>query len=448
MFKHEERFASHKYNSCFTLGDYSNTPLEGTNGGLKYCNFAVKPNMSMSKSASYMICQDENKYNEKIRVAYNNFSKTRLYGFKGESGRATRRIVPGALGELANQMELASSYCSLRTGQENWVVRVAREHDDDTSMELLPRFHRLRYVQRDELGAFCCTCPYTKMYGIPCRHMVHVIHSYCSEPYFFSHHDVDIRWWTMYATLVSLKDPDNLDDQERVMKSELIRIRLHEKLHIGKTVILEPFLNEVYVCGSQSSNGFKDLSLENAKTRLFVQSDRSYPVNYDQSLVETALSVAGGGYNGVKRYYSLSYSSQNHDDDDNDVNVHTNNDFTIDDMDGAFASRVVEMQDEMDYAFTSRVVEKPKVKIDHHQVMKSVYKSLWDAFENCTDEFFDEMKKECESASRAMLIRVQQHIILNSGNNIKQTNSNSGTLSCRPTNSINVGREHRKQNQW
>jgi hypothetical protein len=148
VFKHEEHFAAHNYNSHRSFGDYSNTPLEGTNGGLKYCNFAVKPNMQISKSASYMICQDENKYNDKIRAAYSNFSKTRLYGFEGEARKATRRIVPEAVGEMSKQITMASSYCSVRTDQAKWQIRVAEERS--YTNELMPRYCRLRNFHCDE----------------------------------------------------------------------------------------------------------------------------------------------------------------------------------------------------------------------------------------------------------------------------------------------------------
>lgn len=36
IFVHEEFFAAYRYNQHRTFLDYSNTPLEGTNGGLKY----------------------------------------------------------------------------------------------------------------------------------------------------------------------------------------------------------------------------------------------------------------------------------------------------------------------------------------------------------------------------------------------------------------------------
>ena len=38
VFTHEEFFAAYKYNNTHYFCDYSNTPLEGTNGGSKYCN--------------------------------------------------------------------------------------------------------------------------------------------------------------------------------------------------------------------------------------------------------------------------------------------------------------------------------------------------------------------------------------------------------------------------
>ena len=437
VFTHEERFAAYRYNDTRSFRDYSNTPLEGTNGGLKYCNFAVKPNMKLSKSASYMICQDENKYVDKIRMSYSNFSKTKLYGLEGESRKAARRIVPAALGEMVQQIGLASTYCSMRISYEKWVVRVAKENHKAIGTQLIPRFLRYRCVQRDDIGGFCCTCPYAKIYGIPCRHIIHVIQSYCSSPYFFTHHDVDVRWWTTYSILVSLMDPVDLVETERLMKTELIRIRLNEDLCIGQHASLEPFHGEVYVCGSQSSDGLQRISLGEAKARLFDNVDVSYPINYDISSVGSALASLNGGYDGVRRMYNPSYGGESQWENDDAFD----DGFEVDDSSDDFTSRMAAEDD-----FTTRLAERTKTKVDRYQVMVALNKSLWDMFENCTEEFFEEMKQECEIANRAMAIRVQQHLVQNSGkvNDVIK----SGAVLCKPTNVLNVGKEHRKQNKY
>ena len=96
--------------------------------------------------------------------------------------------------------------------------------------------------------------------------------------------------------------------------------------------------------------------------------------------------------------------------------------------------------------FTTRLAERSKTKVDCYQVMVALNKSLWDMFENCTEEFFEEMKRECEIANRAMAIRVRQYLVQNSGK--VSDVINSGAVLCKPTNVLNVGNEHRKHLNW
>ena len=96
----------------------------------------------------------------------------------------------------------------------------------------------------------------------------------------------------------------------------------------------------------------------------------------------------------------------------------------------------------MEDDFTTRLAERSKTKVDCYQVMVALNKSLWDMFENCTEEFFEEMKRECEIANRAMAIRVRQYLVQNSGK--VSDVINSGAVLCKPTNVLNVGNEHRK----
>ena len=75
-----------------------------TNGGLKYGYFAVKSNMTISKSTSNIIRQDESKSSETVRLAHNHFSKTKLYDLHREGIAEANKVVPNALGEMKEQI--------------------------------------------------------------------------------------------------------------------------------------------------------------------------------------------------------------------------------------------------------------------------------------------------------------------------------------------------------
>ena len=164
VFVHENYFAAYRYNYYRSFCDYSNTPLEGTNGGLKYGDFAVLPNMKISKSASFMICQDECKHNNRKRAAHENQFKTKLYNLHIDGNNETKRIVPKALGEMQQQIERGHSLCSLRLDASTWIVRTGAVETKE--LRILPQFLRFRYVRKDNDGGFTCTCPFTTMYGI------------------------------------------------------------------------------------------------------------------------------------------------------------------------------------------------------------------------------------------------------------------------------------------
>ena len=430
VFKHEEYFVAYKYGSLRSFCDYSNTPLEGTNGGLKYCNFAVKPNMKISKSTSCMVNQDESKYVEKLRKAHSTFSKTKLY-FQGE-GTEAKRIVPKAFGELKMQMDQSGSYCSIRLNALNWIVRIAKGYTTDRK---LPHFLRFRYVQRCNItGGFCCTCPFSKSYGIVCRHIIHVVKSYSTKPYIFSHHDVDVRWWTTYATLVALEDREELNATECSIADELIRIR-SDPLCFGRKASICEFDSQTFKWGIETDDWCKKLQLLEAKDRLFANTQTSRLSNYYQREVEAAISSLNEAYNGVRRSYMLSY-----DDDDNgndyDCQVGGSDTGIVVDVDAVddFAAEVCEVMDE------SGVVRR---EIDHYKEMLGVHKQVWDLLENCDDDFYFDIKQEAEERARDLMCRVHTHLAAKSG----KTNTSGGALvSCKPTNVKNVSKNHKKQN--
>jgi hypothetical protein len=211
-----------------------------------------------------------------------------------------------------NNVKLAGDFISLRTDHTIWIVRQMKEPSSSFTSELLPKFQRIRHVTRDTNGGFHCTCPYTDSYGIPCRHIVHVIQNYCiGVDYLFSHHDIDIRWWTTYSHFAVNADPKDLNETETRIKSELIRIRLLEKLQIGKNVSLKPFTGEVEVCagGSLISEEFQRLTTSELSKTIFDERENLYPINYDRSVVKSSLETLDTSVYDVPVMYKLSYDT-------------------------------------------------------------------------------------------------------------------------------------------
>ena len=388
-----------------------------------------------------MIRQDENKFNEKVRTAHNNFLKTKLYDLESEGVKEATRVVPNALGEFKDQIFRSNKYCSIRTNRSNWIVRVANVRSETTNVQLVPIFLRFRIVKYDTLTGFHCTCPFTHMYGIPCRHVIHVIKLYAVDVYNFTHHDFDIRWWTTYANIVALKDPEALDNTEKTIREELVKKRLYEVLHVGKKVVVQTFHAETYRCGSSATELLQHLSLREAKDLLFCDSTASRPVNYTGVQIESVLSSFSQGVDGIRKTFVLSYNSENNDGVDNGdeipnttetIGLHTSDGLQID-----FANRDVVQLD------SSGGTVQAKKSIDHFKEMLSVNKELWSMLENCKDEYFYEIKKRTEEANKELMRDVRLHVM----SNTKQINTSKGPLlSCLPINTVNTTNEHKRQN--
>jgi hypothetical protein len=443
VFVHEEYFASYKYNQHRSFLEYSNTPLEGTNGGLKYGYFAVQPHMKISTSASYMICQDEYRHTEQKRTAHTNSCNTRLYNLNADGTKDTNRIVPKAVGEMQKQITLAGTYCSLRIDDMTWLVRTGKDDSIGQTTRLIPVFCRVRKVLRLEHGGFECSCPFTSMFGIPCRHIAHILLCYSLERYVFDHHDVDMRWWTTYADFVAIKTPSSLNDAEAEIKARLIYARQnHNLLKIGKKAKIENFSMKTFACGQAVGCDVSGFSPMTATRELF--SDiASYPSNYDHNQVDQAVLDLNSTYSGIKVTFcggedDSDVSEGGGDDvglggggDDcelgevgggGDENFTINNSATRID----YSDRIVTV-DEGASAGGSRFLE-----------MKNPIKELFGFLENCDEEFYTKYKEEFED----QLSRARQNVI---SHQKKKDQTKGRILSCLPTNVLNTERTHKKQ---
>ena len=430
VFVHEEYFASNKYNRHRSLLEYSNTPLEGTNGGLKYGYFAVQPHMKISTSASYMICQDEYRHTEQKRTAHINSCNVRLYNLNVKGSKETNRIVPKAVGEMQKQIDLADTYCSRRIDNTTWLVRTGNNEAIDPTKILIPRFRRVRKVQRMVHGAFECSCPFTTMYGIPCRHVIHVLQHFSLEVYSFNHHDVDVRWWTTYADFVAVKTPSSLTDAEAEIKARLQHTRQHFKLKIGKEAKIEDFGTKAFALGENLSEALLQIVTQELSSLTDVA---SHPCNYDHDKVDKAVFHLNNMYGGVK----VMYGGDGDDNDDignNDSNNGCDDDNTL---------GICGMDDDqcslIDY--TNRVVtvaEGRPAGGPRFLEMKNPIKELFSFLENCDEEHYANYKQEVED----QVSRARRNII--SHQKSKDT-AKGNMISCMPTNKLNTERKHRKQ---
>lgn len=111
VFHLEETFANYKFLYVRALDGWTNTPLEGTNRGLKYCERAVRPCMSIVESTKTMNSQDTTRQKRKTRRISDAVLKTRL----NSHSTTSTHISQPAEGELQKQLGLAECYVSWRS---------------------------------------------------------------------------------------------------------------------------------------------------------------------------------------------------------------------------------------------------------------------------------------------------------------------------------------------
>lgn len=431
VFKHEKYFACHKYNMYRSFGDYSNTPLEGTNGGLKYGYFAVKPNMSVPKSASLMFCQDERKYQEKVCTAYSNLIKIKLYD-RDDNHLDARRIVPKAHGQFKDEYVRSTNYSSLRTDENKWIVRVTENgRRIDTRNKTIPIFLRFRVVRRTN-NAFYCSCPFTTMYGIPCRHVIHVLSNYTTDSYRFSHQDFDVRWWTTYAFFVSLRDPADLDETESNIRFELMTLRSEQQqLKVGLASNIRRFAMEEYICGNENPR----MLSEQSRNQLFPNGLASHPINYTCEEVRSAIASFSESYSGIQKTYMVSYDD-NEDGDDDAAFGDSDDDDNAQAPDNASNERI---------AYAERNQHDRPGRINHYQEIVSLSKPLVSMLENCEDWFYYKIKQDAGKMFDDLAQQAHSHLI-QIGQKRKATNQTSGKfVSALPVATKNCQKEHQKQ---
>ena len=167
---------------------YSNSVLEGTNCGVKYCENGVRPNMSIAKSTKLMIDQDREKAATMSKKVADSFLKTPLY----TNTATSKQLVQVAESHLQNEIMEIENYVSIRVLENKFWVMRSNSSWQTTKDTVIPKFRRVRVVTVDGNGKMKCTCgSRTHRTGIPDRHVVHVAQKFGKDFQLFTHHDVD-----------------------------------------------------------------------------------------------------------------------------------------------------------------------------------------------------------------------------------------------------------------
>jgi hypothetical protein len=213
--------------------------------------------MPLRVSSVNMVQQDNEKLTSKRMSLHSDLHKHRTCNLGNEEGSL---IVKKAFGQLQMQIKEGHNYASVRRGQAIW--NVIRSTDRKVS-SILPVFERKRTVTWNENKSLSCSCGYTKRWGIPCRHIAHVVELYSNnKKCCFTHHDVDLRWWNIHALMVF--DANALEPKDQDIRQSLERIGELQQQQYPIVNNLSCFSGVDYKYGENSSHRFKSMNVEDA----------------------------------------------------------------------------------------------------------------------------------------------------------------------------------------
>jgi hypothetical protein len=201
-----------------SLNAWTNTPLEGTNRGLKHGLDRVSAQMSLAESTKKITLQDGNRHNQKIKDLCRNY-----HGRSQQNVSTTSNYIqPEAESELQSQIKASERFISLRVKTNEFLLLAYGKKAADPHV---PDFINVRSVKIVN-GKLECDCYWTADFGVPCRHMSHILKYYSLDEFKgYSVDDIDMRYHCNFSYFCVVKDPNELTRQEKQIADSLVAIR-------------------------------------------------------------------------------------------------------------------------------------------------------------------------------------------------------------------------------
>lgn len=234
----EEYFSFHRFSNIRCYDARTTSGHEGTNLALKRGATSVRPNQSLETAAA-VIEQKERNHDAQMNIKYaNELVKNKLWIQSATSNKLiamgesliqeqmrfaqcgdmissrvkTKNDVYQAVFHVAKKRSCGTTTTAERTGAERtpdtFFHPSSLSYTDQTGTRRspIPIFHRVRIVYVSD-GIMFCTCRYFERFGIPCRHILHVMA--CVNPqHRITHRDVSVVYWSSYGVYAHKSDPD------------------------------------------------------------------------------------------------------------------------------------------------------------------------------------------------------------------------------------------------
>ena len=236
---HKKYFIYSQRNHIRHYGEYSNTPLEGTNYGLKHSSISTHPGLSMDSSMVILSLLSD-KHVKKVNSNVIKQNKRQCMNYTNE---VHDKLTVRASSMVSNLVSLSNRYKCIRVGPKEWKVRKTFDKNQKRRgiMSCIPDFDVLQTVNimdtsKKHIKQLGCSCTYTSVYGLPCVHSWVVAKTFEPNWTYIHHNDVSVRWLKSYY-LYSLPEK-NIPDvtKQQKIKQVFRSIRKHEVvgIHVEK----------------------------------------------------------------------------------------------------------------------------------------------------------------------------------------------------------------------
>ena len=152
-------------------GEYSDTPLEGTNNGFKHSSISTHPGLFMD---NYMVILSllSDKHVQQINGNVIRQNRRECLNYADISHN---KLTGMASSMIANMIEIVPRYKTIRVGETEWRVKKKKTPSSNPRRSCIPDFDVLNIVtvvdtENSSVKQLMYSCTYNKVYGLPCFH--------------------------------------------------------------------------------------------------------------------------------------------------------------------------------------------------------------------------------------------------------------------------------------
>ncbi|KAG7372244.1 SWIM zinc finger domain protein [Nitzschia inconspicua] len=137
----------------------------------------------------------------------------------------------------------------------------------------------------------CSCCEYERN-GIPCRHICHVALKFGTNFESFTHHSINIRFWTVYSLYAVVLDPSELNEDELNIRNKLVTARWKYLQAPTAPASMKSMVEGRFSVGSESCDKFKVMTSDQLLL-LFeaLMKNKLSILNYKIERVENAVAI-------------------------------------------------------------------------------------------------------------------------------------------------------------